>query len=149
MADIANKFFNKVKYIIGLDDMEELENEQVENSKDIEQDSQKNMYRQNKILNIHTNNNIKLVVYEPSKYEEAPRIVEDLKNRKIVVINLEEIEVEPKKQIFDFLNGSIYALDGNIQKVSKDIFILAPNNVEIDARLKEELKNKGIFPWQK
>lgn len=149
MADIANKFINKVKYIIGLDDMEELENEQVESNKEIELDLQKNMYKQNKILNIHTNNSIKLVVYEPSKYEEAPRMVEDLKNRKIVVINLEEMEIEPKKQIFDFLNGSIYALDGNIQKVSKDIFILAPNNVEIDARLKEELKNKGIFPWQK
>ena len=149
MADIANKFINKVKYIIGLDDMEEIENEQVENNKEIELDLQKNMYKQNKILNIHTNNNIKLVVYEPSKYEEAPKMVEDLKNRKIVVINLEEMEIEPKKQIFDFLNGSIYALDGNIQKVSKDIFILAPNNVEIDARLKEELKNKGIFPWQK
>lgn len=149
MADIANKFINKVKYIIGLDDMEDLENEHVESNKEIELDLQKNMYKQNKILNIHTNNNIKLVVYEPSKYEEAPKMVEDLKNRKIVVINLEEMEIEPKKQIFDFLNGSIYALDGNIQKVSKDIFILAPNNVEIDARLKEELKNKGIFPWQK
>ncbi|WP_352419937.1 cell division protein SepF [Proteiniborus sp.] len=149
MADMANKFLNKVKYIIGLEDMEEHENEQIENGKEIELDTQKGLYKQNKILNIHTNTNIKLVVYEPLKYEEAPKMVEDLKNRKIVVINLEEMEIEPKKQIFDFLNGSIYALDGNIQKVSKDIFILAPSNVEIDSKLKEELKNKGIFPWQK
>lgn len=149
MADIANKFLSKVKYIIGLDDMEEPENEIVETNNEVELDLQKNVYRQNKVLNIHTNNNVKLVVYEPTKYEEAPKMVEDLKNRKIVVINLEEMETEPKKQIFDFLNGSIYALDGNIQKVSKDIFILAPSNVEIDSRLKEELKNKGIFPWQK
>ena len=149
MADIANKFLSKVKYIIGLDDMEEPENDIVETNNEVELDLQKNVYRQNKVLNIHTNNNVKLVVYEPTKYEEAPKMVEDLKNRKIVVINLEEMETEPKKQIFDFLNGSIYALDGNIQKVSKDIFILAPSNVEIDSRLKEELKNKGIFPWQK
>ncbi|WIV10784.1 cell division protein SepF [Proteiniborus sp. MB09-C3] len=149
MADMANKFLNKVKYIIGIDDMEEPENEQVESNKEIELDLQKGMYKQNRVLNIHTNNNIKLVVYEPTKYEEAPKMVEDLKNRKIVVFNLEEMELEPKKQIFDFLNGAIYALDGNIQKVSKDIFILAPSNVEIDSRLKEELKNKGIFPWQK
>lgn len=153
MADMANKFINKVKYIIGLDDMEEPEVEQVENIKEKEQefelDLQKNIYRQNKIVNIHTNSTVKIVVYEPSKYEEAPKMVEDLKNRKIVVINLEGLEIEPKKQIFDFLNGAIYAIDGNIQKVSKDIFILAPSNVEIDSRLKEELKNKGIFPWQK
>jgi len=151
MADMANKFISKVKYIIGLDDMEEPEVEQDENikEKEFELDLQKNLYKQNKILNIHTNNTVKIVVYEPSKYEEAPKMVEDLKNRKIVVINLEGMEIEPKKQIFDFLNGAIYALDGNIQKVSKDIFILAPSNVEIDSRLKEELKNKGIFPWQK
>ncbi len=149
MTDMANKFLNKVKYIIGLEDMEEQEEEQVENSKEIELDLQKGGYKQNKVLNIHTNTTVKLVVYEPTKYEEAPKMVEDLKNRKIVVINLEEMELEPKKQIFDFLNGAIYALDGNIQKVSKDIFVLAPNNVEIDSRLKEELKNKGIFPWQK
>lgn len=151
MADIANKFLNKVKYIIGLEDMEESENEneQIQNGKEIELDLQKNLYKPNKVLNIHTNTNIKLVVCEPSKYEEAPKMVEDLKNRKIVVINLEEMEIESKKQIFDFLNGAIYALDGNIQKVSKDIFILAPSNVEIDSKLKEELNSKGIFPWQK
>lgn len=149
MADMTNKFFNKVKYIIGLDDMEEQEIEQVENNNETEVDLKRGIHKQNRIVNIHTNTNIKLVVYEPSKYEEAPKIVEDLKNRKLIVINLEEMEIESKKQIFDFLNGAIYALDGNIQKVSKDIFILAPSNVEIDSRLKEELKNKGIFPWQK
>lgn len=149
MADMANKFLNKVKYIIGLDDMEELESEQIESSKDLEIDSQKGFYKPNKVLNIHTNSSIKLVVYEPLKYEEAPKMVEDLKNRRIVALNLEKMEVEPKKQIFDFLNGAIYALEGNIQKVSKDIFIIAPSNVEIDSKLKEELKNKGIFPWQK
>lgn len=148
MADMTNKFLNKVKYIIGLDDMEEQEIHQDINIEDVAE-PKRSLSRQNKVLNIHTNTNIRLVVYEPLKYEEAPKIVEDLKIRKLVVINLEKMETEEKKQIFDFLNGSIYALEGNIQKVSKDIFILAPNNVEIDSKLKEELKNKGLFPWQK
>jgi len=144
---MGNKILDKVKYIIGLDDFEEDFPE--EGKEEIELPIKKAPLKNNKIVNIHTSTNIKLVVHEPQKYEEAPKIVDDLKNRKPVVINLEKLEVEVKKQIFDFLNGALYALEGSIQKVSKDIFIFAPNNVEIDGRLKDELKNKGIFPWQK
>ena len=89
---------------------------------------------------------MKIVVHEPLNYEEAPEIVENLKSRKVVVINFEQLDINLKRQIFDFVNGALYAMEGKIQKVTKDIFILAPNNVEIDG-LKEELKTKGIFPW--
>ena len=61
-------------------------------------------------------------------------------------LNTEKLDTDVKRQIFDFVNGAIYALDGSIQKVNKDIFILAPSNVEIDG-LKETLKNNGMFPW--
>ncbi|MGF7057304.1 cell division protein SepF [Brassicibacter mesophilus] len=149
MADVTNKLIDKVKYIIGLDDLEEEYEEEQEESLEFEAPVKKGVIKNNKIVNIHTNSNIKLVVYEPQKYEEAPKIVDDLKIRKLIVMNLENLEIEIKKQIFDFINGAIYALDGNIQKVSKDIFVVAPSNVEIDAKLKEELKNKGLFPWQK
>lgn len=73
--------------------------------------------------------------------------IDDLKMRKTVVVNLEELELECKKQIFDFINGGLYALEGNIHKVTKDIFILAPNNVEIDGQLKEDIKSRGLFTW--
>mgnify|MGYP002230325338 FL=1 len=47
------------------------------------------------------------------------------------------------------MSGAVYVLDGSIQKVSKAIFILAPNNVDIDANIKKELESKAFFPWQK
>ena len=50
--------------------------------------------------------------------------------------------------IFEFMNGAVYVLDGGIQKVSKGIFILAPNNVDIDSSIKKELESKTLFPWQ-
>ena len=46
------------------------------------------------------------------------------------------------------MNGAVYVLDGGIQKVSKGIFILAPNNVDIDSSIKKELESKTLFPWQ-
>ena len=142
MGNMMNKF----KYFIGLDDYEE-EEETVYGDEDFDTPiAMKTKSINNKVVNIHTNSNMKIVVHEPLSYEEAPEIVENLKSRKAVVINFEQLDTNLKRQIFDFVNGALYAMEGKIQKVTKDIFILAPSNVEIDG-LKEELKSKGIFPW--
>lgn len=139
----------KLKYYAGLDDeyIDEIEEEVAE----IELPVTKSITKNNKVLSLHThtNSNVKLVVYVPDKYDEVTKIVTDLKSRKLVVLNLEYTPKEIKKQVFDFVNGAIFALEGNIQKISKDIFVVAPNNVEIDANLKEELRGKAVFPWQK
>lgn len=142
MSNMINKF----KYFIGLDDYDEDEEEFFEEEDFEVPVSTKTKKVNNKVVNIHTNANMKIVVHEPLNYEEAPEIVENLKSRKVIVINFEQLDVNLKRQIFDFVNGALYAMEGKIQKVTKDIFILAPNNVEIDG-LKEELKTKGIFPW--
>ena len=43
------------------------------------------------------------------------------------------------------MSGAVYGLDGNIQKVSAGIFLIAPYNVSIMGDFKDELKNKGLF----
>ena len=136
-------FIDKFKYFIGVDGYEEDEDDDEELDFPVPTKSKR---VNNNVVNIHTNSNMKIVVHEPLSYEEAPAIVDDLKARKAVVVNFLQLEVSLKRQIFDFINGSLYAIEGKIQKVTKDIFILAPKNVEIDG-LKEELQSKGIFPW--
>jgi len=146
---LSGKIMDKVKYFIGLDVFED-EEEEVDDDVQIEQEELYQISnKKNKVVNIHTKSQMKVVIYEPTNFEEAPSIVDNLKSRKPVIINLENIDQELAKKFFDFLNGAIYALDGNIQKVSAGIFILAPNNVDISGNIKEELKNKGVFPWQK
>lgn len=147
---MSNGIIGKLKYLTGLDDefIDEIDEEIEE---EVEVPVTKGVSKSNKVLNIHThtNNNVKLIVYVPSKFEEVTKLVNDLKSKKLVVLNLEPTPKDIKKQVFDFVNGAIYALEGNIQKISKDIFVVAPNNVEINANLKEELRSKGVFPWQK
>ena len=143
-----SNFMDKVKYFIGIDDLEEEEEEMFEEEEGIEFPvaTTKTKKINNKVVNIHTNSNMKIVVHEPLSYDEAPAIVDDLKARKAVVVNFEQLDLAIKRQIFDFINGGLYAIEGKIQKVTKDIFILAPLNIEIDG-LKDELKSRGIFPW--
>lgn len=139
-------FLEKFKYFIGVDDYEEDEYEEDELDELEFPVTSKSRRANNNVVNIHANTTMKIVVHEPLSYEEAPEIVDDLKSRKAVVINFQQLEANLKRQIFDFINGALYSLEGKIQKVTKDVFILAPKNVEIDG-LKEELQSKGIFPW--
>ena len=145
-----SKVVEKFKDLIGVGDIDNYDYEEYE---DEYEDDELQGYTMNassknsKIVNIHTASNMKLVIHEPLNYEDAPVIVDDLKSRKTVVVNLEQLDAGIKRKIFDFINGGLYSLEGNIQKVTTDIFILAPKNVDIDGNLRDEIKNKGIFNW--
>ncbi len=143
MAGLMDKF----KYFIGIDDLDFDEEYDEELYDDLEElpVATKTKKMNNKVVNIHTAGNMKVVVHEPLNYEDAPKIVDDLKMRKTVVVNLEELEPGIKRQIFDFINGGLYSLEGSIQKVSKDIFVLAPSNVELDGNIRDELKKTKEF----
>ena len=75
----------------------------------------------------------RLVLIEPKSFEECPKLVDCLKGRRPVIINLEKLETEVARKIFDFMSGATYALCGNVQKVANNIFIFAPENVDIAA----------------
>lgn len=83
----------------------------------------------------------KMVVTEPEGFEECPKLVDSLRERRPIVINLEKIDTETAKKIFDFLSGATYALNGTVQKVNNSIFIFAPANVDISATV---LDSKGF-----
>jgi cell division inhibitor SepF len=87
-----------------------------------------------------TTSPFKLVVIEPQSFEECPKLVDSLKSRRPVIINLEKIESESARKIFDFLSGATYALNGNVQKVANNIFVFAPENVDITG----SNENKGF-----
>jgi len=143
---------DKLKYFMGIDDLdyeEEEENDEEPVSDELEEYAinTQTRKRNNKIVNIHTAGNMKLAIHEPLNYEDAPKIIDDLKMRKTVVVNLEQLDSVVKRQIFDFINGGIYSLEGSIQKVTTDIFVIAPANVEIDGNIKDQLNNKTLFKW--
>ncbi len=89
--------------------------------------------------------NLKMIVYQPSSYSDTQNIIDNIKARKPVVINLETLEYEVAQRVLDFISGALYALNGSIFKVSKGIFVLAPSNVGISGNVAEETKSKGFF----
>lgn len=149
---MAEKFMDKVKFFMGLDDYEEEEIQETPAPAAIEEDDFMQSYpvtTKNKVVNIHSNTQMKVIIHQPNKFDETANIVDNLKNRKPVIINLENIDADLARKIFDFCSGALYALDGQIQKVSKGIFILAPSNVDIAGDMKKEEESPSLYNWNK
>lgn len=105
--------------------------------------------KQGKVVNIHTASSAKVVIIKPTVFEEASDICDDLKNRKIVVVNTTSLEARVAQRLLDFMGGACYALNGELQEVEKGVYIVSPSNVEVSSELKNELSSKGLFSWNK
>ncbi len=138
-------FIEKVMNTLGFE-TETVEEEFLDTSEQMHEPEYK-LNRRGKVVNINTTARLNVVVLAPENFEEARDIADHLKSKKPCVINLEGLDKEIARRIVDFLSGAVYAVDGNIQKISSGIFLIAPYNVSILGDFKDELRNKGVFPW--
>mgnify|MGYP005767317115 CR=1 FL=1 len=100
------------------------------------------------VVNVNTNVQMQVSIICPDKYEDAKEVCDHIKARRPVVVNLEQVEYPVAQRIMDFLSGTCYSLEGTIQRISNNIFIIAPENVDVSGDFKEELKSKGtVLPW--
>lgn len=90
------------------------------------------------------NGKSKMILLEPRAYSESQQIVDHLKARNTVVVNLKRVTSDQAKRIVDFLSGTIYAIGGDIQKIGGGIFLLTPNNVNIQGSISDEKDGKDI-----
>jgi cell division inhibitor SepF len=75
----------------------------------------------------------KMVVIEPKNIGECRKLIDNLRANKPVIINLEKVETDLARKMFDFLSGATYALKGSIQRINQNIYLFAPHNVNIKA----------------
>ena len=88
--------------------------------------------------------NGKMILLEPRAYSESQQIADHLKKRNTVVVNLKRVTPEQAKRIVDFLSGTIYAINGDLQKIGGGIFLCTPNNVNVQGKITGETEGKGI-----
>ena len=91
---------------------------------------------------------MKVIVIEPKGFDDAQQVANCMREKRPVVINFENTEPEAAKRIIDFISGTTYALNGEIKKVGKNVFLCAPNNVNV-TYTEEEKKVSSDMPWLK
>ena len=155
---MSGALMNKVWDLFGMDsaDQEEYEDENIYdygNNEEEEEDNKKLFGRKNnKIVSMPQTQSqaIKMVISQPTTFEQSDEICSFLKEKKSVIVNLEYVNKDVARRIVDFISGGVYALDGYIQKVSNSIFLVAPSNYEITNEMaREEMKSKLSVSWLK
>lgn len=87
-------------------------------------------------------------VIKPQEISESQTVTDFLKNGKTIVINMEGLELAPAQRIIDFIGGAVYALNGSLQAISANIFIAAPETIEVSGDLREEILNSSTVSPQ-
>lgn len=153
---MSGALMNKVWDLFGMDqaEPEEYEDENVYDYEEEEEVEDKKFFgrKNNKVVNMPqvNSNAIKMVISQPTTFEQSDEICAFLKEKKSVIVNLEYVNKDVARRIVDFISGGVYALDGYIQKVSNSIFLVAPSNYEITNEMaREEMKSKLSVSWLK
>ena len=72
-----------------------------------------------------------VVLLRPISFGDALRASDDLKERKAVIVNLENVDKAVALRVVDFLSGCCYALNGEVKKISAGTYLFCPNNMNI------------------
>ncbi|WBX79643.1 cell division protein SepF [Virgibacillus salarius] len=124
---IKNYFTMEDEYEYEYVDVDELENDPRPQPKDKNQN----------VVNLTSMQNptSKVVLCEPRTYNEAYEIADNIVNRRAVVINLQRVDNHQAKRIVDFLSGTVYAVNGDIQKLGAQTFLCTPDNVNVSGTI--------------
>lgn len=101
----------------------------------------------NRVVRIHESDpqpQMKVVVTQPMSFDEARDITNHIKAKKPVVVNLECMDKNVARRVVDFLSGAAYAVDGDMQKISNGIFLVAPRNIGILSDEATEAQGYGM-----
>lgn len=126
-------FMNRIMGFFGVNDDEPYDEDQ-EETEPVSSKSKSN------IVSLHTQKNIRLVLFEPRSYDDSQEIADNLKSHRPVVVNLQLVRRDQAMRVVDFLSGTVYALGGSIQKLGPHIFICAPANVDVQGTITEMLQ---------
>jgi cell division inhibitor SepF len=152
---LAKKFFNKILDVIGIEEAslqdEEMDYDEFDSIEEeyIQEPVYTKSNRRGKVVDLPTGNGMKMVVYKPANYDDTQDIIDYLKARKPVVVNLETLEIDVAQRVLDFISGAVYSLNGSIHKVSKGIFVLAPTNVDISGNVADDLNVNTFYSLSK
>ena len=154
---MANAIMNKVWNLLGMepeadnygDENEDIyENDYYDDEEQEPMVEEKRSFMKKNKVSTMPQQSIRMVISQPTTFEQSEEICGFLKEKKSVIVNLEYVNKDVARRIVDFISGGVYSLDAHIQKVSNSIFLIAPTNYEITNEMaREEIKNKLSVSW--
>ena len=152
---MAGAIMEKVWGLFGMEpaedrdeEIEEVDTEEVENDEEEQEDKRLWGRKNNKVVAMPQVQQVKMVISQPTTFEQAATICDLLKQKKSVIVNLEYVNKDVARRIIDVVSGAVHALDGHMQKISNSIVLIAPFNYDIENEMaRDEIKSKLTVSW--
>ena len=72
-----------------------------------------------------------VVLFHAKTFDDAAKAADELRRRKAVILNMENVDKALTRRVVDFLSGSVYALDGRVKKVAQCTYLFCPHNMDV------------------
>lgn len=132
-------FKDKIKSFFEFEEYEEVD-EPVRKQHSEQQDNEQqasSKSRDNIVSLTSIQQDAKMVLCEPKDYDESQELADYLKKRQSIVVNLQRLDQQTARRVVDFLSGTVYALNGNIQRLGQQTFLCTPEHVNISGSISE------------
>ncbi|NBU32157.1 MAG: cell division protein SepF [Actinobacteria bacterium] len=87
----------------------------------------------------------RIVSIQPTTFNDARRIGEEFRSGSPVILNLSELEHADAIRLVDFSAGLVHGLQGTIEKVAKEVFLLSPANIDVSMAARAQLRDEPFF----
>lgn len=140
--------FNKLGKFFGIsneDDMTDDEEYTGDQETEDEDDVPMNNVNRDKVVSIKSGMNSsksKIVLYEPRVYSDAKDVAQNLLSNKAVIISFSRMDDSSARRIVDFITGTVYALNGEIQRIGDKIFLATPPKFVTDGKISDLVDKK-------
>ena len=72
-----------------------------------------------------------VVLFHAKSFDDAARAADELRRKKAVILNMENVDKSLTRRVVDFLSGSVYALDGSVKKIAQSAYLFCPHNMDV------------------
>ena len=86
------------------------------------------------VLNMNSGKQ-EVVLFHAKTFDDAAKAADELRKRKAVILNMENVDKALTRRVVDFLSGAVYALDGRVKKVAQSTYLFCPHNMDVTGDL--------------
>ncbi len=83
------------------------------------------------VLNMSSSNKHEVVLFHAKAFDDAAKAADELRNRRAIILNMENVDKALTRRVVDFLSGCVYALDGQVKKVAQSTYLFCPHSMDI------------------
>ena len=76
-----------------------------------------------------------VVLFHAKTFDDAAKAADELRKKKAVILNMENVDKALTRRVVDFLSGSVYALDGSVKKIAQSTYLFCPNSMDVAGEL--------------